>query len=1546
MLTIEKVFLQGFKSFCDPTEIVFDEEGITAVVGPNGCGKCLDGATLVTLSDGRDIPIRDLVDSALQHAKDVEQLDDGSLTRENPHGIEILSLNPVTLRLEPRPVSAFIKRTTTPTLLRVRTHSGREIIATPYHPLFTLENGRLRVLNAEELQVGVRLALPRMLPAKGSVVAMHTFSLLAQFHQADNLFIPYSNPNLDLIPGVTSIVKEAVRASGFKIKRHRQAYPKLAAYVEERCEASRGGVLEAVRIIEQFGERPNLAREHLKLLSTLATSDIYWDEIVSVEQVKPQDDWVYDLSIAETHNFVAGNVIVHNSNIADAVSWVIGEQRAKALRGGKMEDVIFQGSRNRPPSGMAEVILNMVVHETFEIRGEVHQSGQPETEALRQAEELLDQAEAAVELSAAPAEVPAETPAGDDPQKTRRPRKYSNKAAPRVFHEGDLISVGRRLFRTGESEYEMNGRACRLRDIQDLFSGTGLGGAHYAIIEQGRIGQVLSAKPLDRRALIEEAAGVSKFKMRQHAAELKLEASKQNLSRVSDILAEIERQQNSLKRQAARARRYQRLRQEMRDLMRAVYVVDYRTTRETIGSVESALGEITSREREITASIAGLDEAQTISALHEREAEETLNETRQLAAGIDLDTERARQQHTYLNQQLQAIGSRSEQFSRDQAAIEERRTVIELEKGRLREELQLLEHEINAESKSLTEDEDQHRALIESDAQSDRELEEARKKVYERVTHLERWRQLKRQFTDSVDRSRSRLQELAAERERALSQEQAAREQHVELMASLDVSSNNQERISAALSEMSAELERKRRTREERQDDLSSLQRDLTATEHRLKSLNELDQRRAYFTEAVQALMTRDPQANSFRTLGTLSDFVSVAPEHEAMIETALREELQYVVVPTFDDALGAIDLLKTEGAGRATFLVVGLHGEESSGTSPDGDGHLPHHTLDALLKLRPEFAEAFKLALPGLAMARIVEDRGQAISASLSSNGLSQNGSIPPATILSHTGERVVAGRLISGGSSSEKGAGVLALKREIIELNDRLGGLAVSAATAQSSLSDLKLEIAGLEESHRRLDDELRQVDKELAVQREQLQQCERESERAATHIRVVEREIAQAEEEGRDFEARLEHAGSQTEEAERSRVEAERIVEIAQTEINELRRRAEERSQELSRRRAGFAAKTERRRGLQNDIRRLEGEGGDLDDRLNRSRLEVIEAGDHATSMQETVQNLGQRLEQLISRQQALASELEERNLELGSARERVQSIEGDLRASREAYAQAREERAQKEIERARLTSDLDHLIQSCRAELSENIVEVCERLEAGRLSDENIWDVPEDFDLEPARARLEELRSKIESLGPVNMMALEELTEVEERFTFLSTQKADIEKAIADTQSAIAEIKRRSRERFQEAFQAINENFKQMFQELFGGGHGEMRLIDESDILESGIEIIAQPPGKRLQNILLLSGGEKAMAALSLVLAIFRYRPSPFCLLDEVDAPLDEVNIGRFVEKVVEMSAGTQFVIITHSKRTMEAAQTLYGVTMEDPGVSKLISVKLT
>ena len=599
---------------------------------------------------------------------------------------------------------------------------------------------------------------------------------------------------------------------------------------------------------------------------------------------------------------------------------------------------------------------------------------------------------------------------------------------------------------------------------------------------------------------------------------------------------------------------------------------------------------------------------------------------------------------------------------------------------------------------------------------------------------------------------------------------------------------------------------------------------------------------------------------------------------------------------------------------------------------------------------------------------------------------------------MLAKTGERVIGGRLITGGGGEGTGLGVLALKREISELTEKLNALTVEVETIETELEEIKVRIAEFEEDQRRLDAEQRQIEKQLAVQREQLQQLARELERSTTHIRVVEQEAAQVEQERTDFQAKLQHAAQQTEEAEQARANAEQVVNQAQAELAELRRAAEERVQVLSSRRAEFATKTERRRGLSNDIRRLENESSDLTNRMERTRFEAIETEEQSDTVQTTLVNTTEQLQSLIAQQQIHAAELENKTVTLAAARNRLETLDAQLRQLRDSSTQAREERAQKEIERAKLTSGLEHLIQACHAELGENIIEVCERLEQNRKASESLpqisvgestestegqpvlqpppkpeslsvagdesdeesdedltladdfeisfWQVPDDFNLEIAKTRLEELRAKIDALGPVNMMALQELTEIEERFEFLNTQKIDIEKAIADTQEAIAEIKKRSRERFVEAFHAINANFKTMIVELFGGGQGEMRLIDETDVLESGIEIIAQPPGKRLQNVLLLSGGEKAMTAMALVLGIFKYRPSPFCLLDEVDAPLDEMNIGRFSDKILEMSNNTQFLVITHAKRTMEAAKTLYGVTMEDPGVSKLISVKLS
>jgi chromosome segregation protein len=1228
------------------------------------------------------------------------------------------------------------------------------------------------------------------------------------------------------------------------------------------------------------------------------------------------------------------------SNVADALSWVIGEQRAKALRGGKMEDVIFQGSRNRKPSGLAEVILTMRVYESFEIRSQEKEIPAPTPIPDTSAPQMPHQM--------------SESPEPSDPIALKS--EAALKFAARVFQEGERITVARRLYRTGESEYEMNGRTCRLRDIQDLFAGTGLGGAHYAIIEQGRIGQVLSAKPLDRRALIEEAAGISKFKMRQRTSELKLDAAKQNLSRVTDIIAEVERQQNSLKRQAAKARRYQRLRQEMRDLMKAVFVADYQATHQALTALEAQKHDINRQETENAARLTHTEALRQSTNAQVHHAEESLTQAREIAAQTNLALEKARQQEIYHQEQITALQLRSAQFSHDQGAIGERGRLTTQELTRLREELLAIEQEMNVEANSLSQVEAIYLQQATQDDQIEKELERKQRNVTEAATQHERWNQLGQQFLDAVERANRSLAGLTIERQRAAEQafrsaeELQATEQRVFQIEEEQGDLREQQTAAGSL------VQQRTTASQELDRTFQEAQKTFTTTDQRLKSLVELDEKRAYFSEPVQAVIQAsklDKKQYSFNVIGTLADQIKVKPQDEVIVEIGLREELQYLITPSFDDALQAIEFLKREKLGRATFLVL-----NPSPVAPRTDtesGSSIMRLID-LLGVKPELRGILQQALPRLSQTVIAQELHQAILDSIHANG---KGS----AFLTATGEIVSAGHVISGGSSSQQGSGILALKREIEGLQTELAELTERLTNTEDEREIARAELQKALAQSRTLDDRLRELEKALALQQGLRQQEEREKERAATHLRVVEKEIEQAEQELAEVTGKLQHAKSQLQQAEETLATAQLAAAEAQESVIEIRRQAAERTQELSSRRADFAAKSERRKGLQNDIRRLENESGDIVRRLNRAQMEALETEEKSEQLSNALATLREEIENLRVELLTQSEQVESFQTDVAGRKEMLVENEQTLTKLREVISQLREARTEIDITRAKRLAHLEHLEASCSIELGESISDLIARSET-----ENSIEVPtksandfeedesdldelrltsfSEFDLNDAQTRLQELRVKVDAIGPVNLLALQELGEADERLGFLLEQRTDIEQAVADTLAVIAELKRRSRDRFVEAFHQINQNFSAMFLELFGGGHGEMRLIDETDVLESGIDLIAQPPGKRLQNVLLLSGGEKAMAALALIMGIFKYRPSPFCLLDEVDAPLDDVNIGRFADKVLEMSQNTQFLVITHSKRTMEAAKTMYGVTMEDPGVSKLISVRLT
>ena len=621
------------------------------------------------------------------------------------------------------------------------------------------------------------------------------------------------------------------------------------------------------------------------------------------------------------------------------------------------------------------------------------------------------------------------------------------------------------------------------------------------------------------------------------------------------------------------------------------------------------------------------------------------------------------------------------------------------------------------------------------------------------------------------------------------------------------------------------------------------------------------------------------------------------------------------------------------------------------------------------LLNLRPGIKTVVERAFPDKCAASVVPDIEAALQLSIEN---------PSLIYVTYEGEQVVNGRLIvTGGQAGQRGASLLGLKREIKQLRVQTAMLGDEERRIANELAQVESEREGLEGEASLLDGELRQHEKAAAARNSQLEGLARDLERAAQHVRVVESELEQAAEERAEIQSRIEQLLAETSVAEASRASVQSALTERQSVLVELRAHAEQLSDQLSTVRASVAARAERLHAARAELRRIESEAEELRSRINRNRLELYES--HGRTEQLTVSQAegSTAAERFETEATALAGQIGIASESLAASRARTDELEAMLAELRQQSEAVRDRRGQLEVERARIESEAEHLTRTCFSELAMTLEDVVTSVQiSGQWSvisgqqaeqpDDSEMDIVGDesdreseaggdqlltsadstlpADLDAARARLDELRVKLDDMGPVNMMALEELEEAEARFKFLTEQRRDILDSIKMTEEALAEIKRRSREKFRHAFTHINQNFQQTFTELFGGGRGEMMLIDEDDILESGIDIIAQPPGKRLQNVLLLSGGEKAMAAIALVLAIFQYRPSPFCILDEVDAPLDEVNVGRFSEKVIEMSNDTQFLVITHNKRTMEAARALYGVTMQEPGVSKLVSVK--
>jgi len=1241
------------------------------------------------------------------------------------------------------------------------------------------------------------------------------------------------------------------------------------------------------------------------------------------------------------------------SNVADAIAWVLGEQRVKHLRGGEMKDVIFQGARNRPPSGMAEVVMHM-------IRDEVDVA-EPDIEDIDSTLERIDDRlvnldEILPQEAEAPTE-PIEAVPGDDQtaletataesipaQKTTHKRHWRRRNLALEFAPGEAVSVTRRLYRSGESEYLLNGKICRLRDIQDLFSGTGLAGGHYAIIEQGRIGQILSAKPMDRRTIIEEAAGITKFRVRQRATETRLESARANLSRISDIVAEIDRQVNSLRRQAAKARRYGVLREELRELLRHVYVAEDRKLSVVLEETKAKLAEISEIELGIAGDLNNREEAARAATHEARNLEDALSTARAAAAEAVLRRDRQARECVYQKDQLSEIEKRKGEVTAEIEALTSRLVLIEAECGRLQQEDAKLREEFDQSALVLRTAEESYAKKLAAANAAEIEIESSRAELLSQTAIAERVREIARQLETTLERLSQQAESLAREGDRAASQhaerkleaEKYARElgdaraRVAKLQAERETAVDSVVRGHEAVSDTEAELTRVR-------DEYSR-------ASHRLESLKELDQRRAYYSPAVQLIFSAAETPRDFHFIGTLADALNVEAKWERAVEGVLGSSLQSIVVPTPDDAVRAAQWLRENNGGRASFLVAGLHGGSEEVEEVDTltaltcrleerpalalgltEGVREDLRIFDLLGAPQQLVTVLKRTLPQKMNARIAANLEDAMVKSIATGEM----------YVTLNGDWIASGQFVNAGDARalEEGAGLLAFKRELRELETRAETLAREVDAAAGSARDARARMVEIEDAVVLLNEAIGREEREAMAHEHTVTSLEQEVERAERHMRVVGQDSARVDEERLEIESRRAQALLEAEAAETAREAAADKVIKASALLTDLRREAETESESLAQQRAAAAAASERRRATTAELRRIEGELADFAARVQRHRMELAEMAGRSDELTLSIADLelaASTVESDRAREEEQIADLSNR---LREARRQADEFSAELSELNRRAAEVRDSRGSLEVQRAEAQARQTFVHENCQTELVQSLEELARELT-----------FPEEFDLETSHARVEELRTRLEGFGGVNMMALEELAEAEQRLLFLTVQRQDIIDGISATEEALREIKRRSRDRFRNAFDQINQNFSVLFQELFGGGRGEMSLIDADDVLESGIDVVAQPPGKRLQNVLLLSGGEKAMAALALVLGIFHYRPAPFCLLDEVDAPLDEANVGRFTDKVVEMSADTQFIVITHNKRTMEMARALYGVTMEEAGVSKLVSVK--
>lgn len=1158
------------------------------------------------------------------------------------------------------------------------------------------------------------------------------------------------------------------------------------------------------------------------------------------------------------------------SNVVDAFRWVLGEQSAKSLRGEKMEEVIFQGSATKKQKGMAEVTLIF------------SQSSQT-------------------------------TPKSD----TGNGNGSSEEGI------SDEIYVSRRLYRSGESEYLLNKKQCRLKDIKDIFLDTGLDVKSYSILDQGRISEIINTKPIDRRFLIEEVAGVMKYKVRKAEALSKLESSKQNLQRINDIVYEVKRQINSLDRQVKKAERYKRLIGELKD-------VELRTAKRGHTGLSGVLSELLSEIEELR----GTDAAQR----SELSTLENFIETKRLELA---EKEKALTElENSLHEKERAISDSEKQILLLKTNIENKKADI----TRLTNQQEEIKTKKEDLSGKISELDDAENALLSSMENISMELNEKKDwvadiemKISDKESEIENKRKELFRASENLSNKKNELHKLQSSQE-TLKYRESVSIKDIETIKtgieelekavrdaeeSIKIKTDEHLKLKSEKETMASEIVQLKEDIENKKALLSKEREDLASNISRLNSLKEMI--------VDRSLMDFLSGEHGYRVL---SDIINADKDFEIAIEAVLSEKINSIVVDKIEDIMSVVKIVKEKNIGRTAILYTGFGYQGSPPQPPLNKGGIEGgvselQTLNSELILGKasnfialENGEAQKIAGTMLENTYIVKDLQSAIEI-LNSSPVTHNSSMILVTL---EGEVINSdGWLFAG-----HGKDILKRKREIKELQRTIDEQQSGIKEIEDGLNSDNNVLTNKKESLKNIEDSIIEIEKKISLDNHSLKNHRDELERNTRRLTFLSTEISAISQEIESLEGLLKSKIEEINDLEKERNEINDGITAIQESLSTIKEKYEEARSNLTDMKLSMASYREKIDALRKERDNINDTIAELENKKEQAIKEILEADGKIKESFEELQRLEEEIKLIVIEAERIQTERTILKDTISSEHQGLISkgnVLRNIRAQIDEISQQLSGLNSKAVEnRLRIENIENSISQKYGLDIKAEAIEV------------------EGFDASEDENKIDDLNSKIRDLGPVNLGTIEEYEELKTRYDFLTKQQQDLTMSIAELEEAISRINTTTRRKLREAYDALRTKFSEVFTMLFGGGKADIILTDEENILDSGLDIIAQPPGKKLQNINLLSGGEKALTSLALLFSGFLIKPSPLCILDEADAPLDESNTVRFANMLKGLSRETQFIVITHNRTTMEVADYLYGITMEEPGVSKAISLQ--